>query len=95
MTTIGLNINGLMPNSKYTLHVNDVDMSWAAKIPGARMGDPLISDANGAIQVLYMAEMNPHPPAAQVTDKYHTIVLKDIAGNPRATSLIQQKMVGK
>lgn len=94
-TTIVLSANGLKPTSKYTLWCNGVDMSWACKTHGTRMGDPLISDEKGNLTVQFMCEVDPATSTTTIANRSHTIVLKDILGGVKSTTVIQQSLTGR
>jgi hypothetical protein len=68
MTTVILNANGLMPNSQYTFWCNGVDMTWACRNPGTKMGTGLYSDMSGSMIVYFSAE---------ITEDYATTNVKN------------------
>ena len=69
LTTAALNINrvqthryifrfsGLMPNTKHTMYVDDVDHTALTRQNGKDFGDDLISDGNGELQVHVLYEI--------------------------------------
>src|SRR6185369_7244834 len=90
VTTITLPASGLKPNSSYTFWVNGVDMTWACRTPGSKMGNGLISDANGQMTVLFACEMS--RASGNSGTKYHNMSLKDISGKTVVASMLQQTL---
>lgn len=98
VTTVTFTGRGLMPKSRYTFWVNGVDMTWACRTAGTKMGTALISDATGTLVVLYSAEIVPDYTsggASLAVTKYQTMELRDIQGNVKARSVNQQTLTLK
>lgn len=92
MTTVALKATGLKTGSRYTFWCNGVDMTWACRTPGTRIGSPLITDESGSMTVLFSAEMYPDATLSTTParTKYHSMLLKDVAGNVRSLSVVTQ-----
>jgi hypothetical protein len=96
VTTITLTCNGLMPKSAYTFWCNGVDMSWACRTPGTRMGAGLVSDEFGSITIFFSAEITPdYAPTSADSSKYHSMVLKNINGEVHSIGITPQALIGK
>lgn len=96
VTTITLSANGLMPSSAYTFWCNGINMTWACRTPGTRMGAGLISDQYGSMTVLFSAEITPDfSPTSESSSKYNSMVLKNINGDPHSIGLTPQSLIGK
>lgn len=95
-TTMTVNASGLKPNSPYTLWCNGVDMTWACRTAGTKMGSGLTSDASGSISVLFSVEVVPGTTtSSKGRTKYNSIQLKDLNGNVAIVSVSAQKQVTK
>lgn len=60
-----VNVNGLNPGTQFRLFVNNVDMTWATKQFGKRMGDNLIVGNDGSLNLQFMGELTPNPPISR------------------------------
>jgi hypothetical protein len=84
----------LLPKSNYTFWVNGIDMTWACRQEGRRMGAGLTSDAAGYLKIIFMAEINITPSSADNKSTfYHMMFLKDINGN--VVGLTVSEQIGK
>jgi hypothetical protein len=97
VTTITLHANGLLPKSSYTFWCNGIDMTWACRTPGSKMGSGLITDQSGTMTIYFSVEMPRDSTRATsgTNAKYHSMQLKDINGIVQSLSLVQQNLVGK
>jgi len=87
----GFKVHGLNPGNQFKFYVNNVDMSWAVKQFGKRMGDDLIVGQDGKLDIQFLGQLltgtiitDPH------TTKFNTFELRDNLGITRATSIVPQ-----
>lgn len=85
-------VNGLMPNSIFTLWLNNTDMTWATRQLGKKMGQTLMSDAKGGINFTFLGEMFTQETASQDRTKYYLFELRDIAGIKMASTVMPQTL---
>jgi hypothetical protein len=98
VTTVTFVGRGLMPNSRYTFWVNGVDMTWACRTTGTKLGGGLLSDGTGTLTVLYSCEIVPDYTTGGTSGgvtKYQTMELRNIQGNVKARSVNQQVLIQK
>jgi hypothetical protein len=96
---VSYSVPGLKPNSQYKFWFNGVDMTWACRQPGTRMGAGLTSDSTGTLQVMFHSEMFPEVTNSKAnsgtTVQSHTASLTDINGNVVAQSISTKRLIGK
>lgn len=91
----------LKPNTKHDFFINGIDYNWGARQYGKDLGDPLVSDAYGRLNVLYVFEIvyDGGTHILQETRKYDQSVTHDApAGRPtnyvRSLELLELKAPG-
>lgn len=89
-------IQGLNPGNEFKLYVNNVDMSYAAKQFGKKMGAAMISDQAGELKFQYLGELMTGAVAQKLdTVKYHLIELRDNLNITRSMTVIPQRLSGR
>ena len=86
---IPFSVVSLLPNSKYTFYCNNVDMSWAVKQNGKKLGYVLISDSKGNLSFTFLYEnkyntgyyLNTNKADYRAINNVLTCELRDISGN--------------
>lgn len=82
----------LPPNTNFTLWINNVDMTWACKQEGKRMGAGVSSDSSGKIAFQIFSEFEAGGSGPAMT-RATTVVLKDGNGIPKSTSIINELLI--
>lgn len=96
MSTVTMKASGLLPNSVYTFWVNGVNMSWACRTPGTRMGTPLTSDSAGSMTVLFASEVQADfSGGVGNSTKYYSMYLQDLNGSVKSLAVTSQFLNAK
>jgi hypothetical protein len=95
MANLVYEANSLLPNSKFTFWMNGIDMTWACRQEGKRMGAGITSDAGGYVKLYFMAEINTPKGDTAVSTRYNMVYFKDINGNVVGVTVTEQTFVRK
>jgi hypothetical protein len=94
--TITLPVSGLKPRSGYTVWVDGVDVTWACRTPGSRMGSGITTDDYGSATILYMTEIKEgETTSGTVQTKAHAVEIRDVGGTTRVTTVLRQDLFGR
>lgn len=86
-------VSSMVPNSVYTFWCNDINMTWATRQYGKKIGDTLLSDASGKLSFEFLGEMIKSPGISSEQTKYYTFQLRDIDGNIKATRVFSYNLI--
>lgn len=85
-------VPGLMPNSYFTFWANNIDMTWATRQLGQKIGQRILSDAKGVVYFEFHGEMFSNEAGTQDQTKYYYFELRNISGVKVSTTIMPQTL---